>query len=79
MLVRGCRGGQDGGEGGTDGDRVVREAFIQDRRAEKWPAVGDVGGECSRCDCFSCVCFLCVSLTPRGNRSRAGGSSLGLS
>lgn len=48
---------------GTNGGRVVREAFIRDLREEKWPAMGGVGGEHSRGGSL----LFCVSLTPHAS------------
>lgn len=71
-MYRGCWGWGDGGEG-ANGDRVLREAFIQDLRAERRPALGGAGGERSRWDCPRCL-LSCVSpLLHRGASPSLGG------
>lgn len=71
--------GEDGGEEGTDGETVVREAFIQGQRAEKWPA-WEMSGERVPGGIASHVSAFCVSpLLHRGAGPELGGSSPGLS
>lgn len=65
---------------GANGDRVLREAFIQDLRAEA-ASLGRCRWRALRWDCPCVSAFLCVSLTAQGSQPSLGvftGTKLGV-